>query len=1785
MNTTNSRATDLVFRGLIVSFAALSVIASSSIDAARTSAETMANFTQFPVVGTSTTVAPQVVLNVSRDHQLFYKAYNDYTDLDGNGTPETTYKHSIDYYGYFDSKKCYTYDTGTNRFVPANAVDATGYCPGQWHGNFMNWVSMSRMDAVRKLLYGGKRSTDSGSLTVLERSHLPRDAHSWAKFYNGDDISKLTPFTPPTVPTSVTVTLGAAIRLGPYSPDTDSTPGWNVAPWNAAVYDNTIRFPLGTVLNYHVGDQIRIAPAGSTTNFMVGGVVSVDQGNGNVELRIDPNSVIFNGQKAVPGDAALQATSYTVFTLTNLSITGISFCNLTNPNNVSQADTAPPIIRAVSGNYELWGANERSQCHWFEERNNGQAGFYAGFRSNGNRAVESGLNASAEHPRRASSGYYTTRALGVGQGNGEYVARTEVCKTGLIGTERCKTYPSGASKPIGLLQQYGDEGDLKFALFTPTWHKNVSGGVLRRAMADMRAEINVATNGTVIAGVNGIISTIDRFRMFGYLTNGTYLGGCDYQLIGIAPTANSAGRISGEGGQCSGWGNPISELYIESLRYLAGSSPNSAFAQGAEDVTLGLTSVTTWVDPVEPARYCSPMNVINFNASTSSYDGTLSGTGAIITSGLDGAPAPVSLTNQVGVAEGLTGNVFIGENGVTDDNLCSIKPFTTLGAMKGICPEAGALEGSYLMAGMAWWARTNKIRATPAVPTTDTQSLKVTTYGIQLATNTPKIEVVLSSGSKVTILPAYRLDLSSNGAGPFGGGAIVDFRIIALDVANGYGKFYVNWEDSAQGGDYDQDMWGYIEYQVVGSKIRVTTDAVSASTGNGQGFGYIISGTTDDGPHFHSGIYNFDYTDITSPSIFVGSVAANGVGSINASGGCTNCTLTDPPTTAVYDVASISTAAAKLLNDPLWYASKYGGFTDTNNNDLPDLVSEWDAKQADGSPGSDGVPDTYFLVTNPGALEESLARVFQAILSKTSSGTAAAVVANSSRGFGAVFQALFEARRTDSLAREARWLGDIQGMWVDSAGLLREDLNDDKRLGTYVTDPVIQFYFDTNVQPPRARFKRLNNISGNPDIFQSGPAGPDGLPPGTALELENLATLWNARKTMANLTPGALDAQRAYTGDAAANRHILTWIDGNLDGKLTQNEVKPFEWGANGFTATNFGFLNSNNVAEAKNIVNWVRGVEDSSLRNRLLDYDSSGTSRVQRLGDIVNSTPVAVGSPAEAFNLLYGDSTYSTFASRYTPRRQIVLVGANDGMLHAFHGGFFDQRTLRFAQSAGTATSQKLGTELWAYVPGNILPHLRWLADKDYTHVFSVDGSPYVFDANVFAASGDARHVSGWGTIAAVNFRTGGGSITVDTANDGLAGANRDNNEDDDHSSHAATVLLDITSPEVAPRVLAEIPVDEGWQLGRPTTIAFREVSGPLNKWFLVVPSGPNRQLNAGRVVSNRAFSIRIYDIATLATGDVDAALVHTLTGTGTLADFSFAMDPITADFDLDYKAEAIYFGTVKAAASGAEFDGSLYKINTGESADPTTWTLALMHDAQRPITVRPTVALDDRGERYAYVGTGRLLSPFDADSTEIQRIYGIKDTSLSPGTPAALPVAAGSLRDVTAVEVTADGRVDGTTDFDDYLDTFDAASVKGWFRNLQAATPGVGGSERVVSNQAVIGGLLLTTTYIPSIDLCANLGKARLFVVNYKAGVSSPSMGAAQNGGIPPAADTVISPVSNLGPGVPSAPTIAIGQGQGQSQSRVCSQTSTGAIICQDLQSEQLLRSGDASWRQPSN
>jgi type IV pilus assembly protein PilY1 len=832
---------------------------------------------------------PMVMLNMSRDHQLFYRAYNEYTDINFDGTPDTTYNHSIDYYGYFDPYKCYTYSGTASKFTP-DSVNTNKYCSGQWSGNFLNWATMTRVDVVRKVLYGGYRFTDSATSTVLERSHLPTDSHSFAKYYNGADLAQLVPFTAAQL---------TAREVGIRSPGN-----------NAA--NNRSQLMSGiTICNTTLG---------------------ADSGN----------------------------------------------------NQLSHTNNNPPLMRVAFGDFSLWNANERWQCYWEEEKS----------ALNGNNPAITGLAASPRNPYRNAYTLDTTTttipniiqtvydgvALTHAGAGPDYVVRVDSCVASLLGTERCFKYPSGNDKPIGLLQEFGEINAAEFALITGSYAKNISGGVLRKNMDSFRPEVNYTTDGR-FTGVDGIVKTMNALRIYGYnYSNGTYdrdidnnNNWCTFQLTGL------------ENNQCTSWGNPLGEMFLESIRYLGGRTASTAFSYtnaGSKDNALGLGQVA-WVDPFTRgsaaaraateaefgSAQCRAINILNFNASVISYDKDNVGE-------LTDLPntSSTTLSNTLATitqSEGIQGTLrLVGGNGTTNNRVCNAKTLNSLADVEGLCPDGPAYKGSYSLAGLAYWAHTNRLRTD--IATSETKAFKADTYSVALSPGAPRIVAVSQNDAtkKVIIQPAYRLDLGGTNVG---GGTLVDFRIVTQTPT--YGKYLIVWEDSEQGGDYDQDASGILEYFVNGDQILVRTSVFAAATANPQGFGYVISGTDGkDGVHFHSGILNFSYTDSTNIT-----VTSTNPARLNASGGCVDCQVNDPATTAFYTIAGGNNQA---VEDPLYYAAKWGGFkgADTSTAATPTLVTSWDNKKQDGSIGSDGVPDNYFVVYRPDLLEKALREVFTLIL-------------------------------------------------------------------------------------------------------------------------------------------------------------------------------------------------------------------------------------------------------------------------------------------------------------------------------------------------------------------------------------------------------------------------------------------------------------------------------------------------------------------------------------------------------------------------------------------------------------------------------------------------------------------------------------------------------------------------------------------------------------------------------------------------------------------------------------
>ena len=147
---------------------------------------------------------------------------------------------------------------------------------------------------------------------------------------------------------------------------------------------------------------------------------------------------------------------------------------------------------------------------------------------------------------------------------------------------------------------------------------------------------------------------------------------------------------------------------------------------------------------------------------------------------------------------------------------------------------------------------------------------------------------------------------------------------------------------------------------------------------------------------------------------------------------------------------------------------------------------------------------------------------------------------------------------------------------------------------------------------------------------------------------------------------------------------------------------------------------------------------------NTAAGQSTKGVSGVWKLGDIVTSTPKLQSPvPLNNYFTVYKDATYSDFAGSSNYKNYGTgYAGANDGMLHAFNFGIFQEswtgQDRRFEPARlYAADPTQLGTERWAFIPKNVLPYLKYLTENDYCHVFSVDASPVIFDAAINAPTG----------------------------------------------------------------------------------------------------------------------------------------------------------------------------------------------------------------------------------------------------------------------------------------------------------------------------------------------------------------------------------------------------------------------------------------------------------------
>lgn len=553
---------------------------------------------------------------------------------------------------------------------------------------------------------------------------------------------------------------------------------------------------------------------------------------------------------------------------------------------------------------------------------------------------------------------------------------------------------------------------------------------------------------------------------------------------------------------------------------------------------------------------------------------------------------------------------------------------------------------------------------------------------------------------------------------------------------------------------------------------------------------------------------------------------------------------------------------------------------------------------------------------------------------------------------------------------------------------------------------------------------------------------------------------------------GSVETQVWSAKDQLKNQN---WSSGRVI--LTANTSShgiPFLWttsGGNALTAAQMSYLNTNptdgtNDSRGEARLKWLRG-----------DTSSEGTGttdfRVRtggfKLGDVVDSTPIFVGSPPGLPDL--ETSPHPTFRSTYVNRGGVIYVGANDGMLHGFD-----------------ATT---GDEKLAYVPSQVFSNLHYLTAPTYStaHKYYVNGSPTVGDAYATFANGCAS-VACWRTVLASGLAGGGkGIFALDVTDpNGVTESSLAFNE-----NNASNIVL-------WEFIDSATPNDMGHVFGQPTITKVRN-GGSSYKWAVIFGNGYNS--------TNEKAVLYVLDIK-------DGSIIKKVDlSDGTLNTSNGLSEPAVVDIDGDYIADYVYAGDLK----GNMWVVDLTSTNTGNwdskySSGSTPVPLFVAVDASnrsQVITQRPEVGNHPtQSSGYmVYFGTGRYHDAGDntasTTSVPINTFYGVWDDDYSgSGTPVTRAKLLAQTISTATIGSTSVRTVSNTT-------------IQNWATSGSCNSDGSGNclgcrldlrtgytdslGERSVSNPVLLGGTLpriLFTTLIPQSDACSYGGTSWLMEIS---------------------------------------------------------------------------------------
>ena len=473
-------------------------------------------------------------------------------------------------------------------------------------------------------------------------------------------------------------------------------------------------------------------------------------------------------------------------------------------------------------------------------------------------------------------------------------------------------------------------------------------------------------------------------------------------------------------------------------------------------------------------------------------------------------------------------------------------------------------------------------------------------------------------------------------------------------------------------------------------------------------------------------------------------------------------------------------------------------------------------------------------------------------------------------------------------------------------------------------------------------------------------------------------------------------------------------------------------------------------TVQTNKLINFVRGLDAYDE-----DADNNSTEKRWKLGDIYNSRLIVVGSPkarttdksSKSDTVAYYrySNGYDNFKKGNTcggsclTRKEVVYVGANDGMLHAF-----DSTT---------------GEELWAFIPPTMLQDLDKMvsvkANKSIS-IYGVDGSPIAKD--IF-------YDNKWRTVLFSGMGKGGkGYFALDITNPTsptflFAFENKASMDLIYHWDSSGTR----TDLGYAGGIAAEYDYSKlGESLSTPIIVAMPD--GNDTKWVAVFGAG----YNAG-ISTKYGSSIYVVDLEEdgkvlkridLADANSSNSIVNSMP-----ADL-VSITPDTTS-KANYKGSMVY---------GADLEGKMWKLNLTNKETlydiTSTFNAEASLDNDRSVFFQVTPSMGSDNKLWNFYGTGNQQRLQTLSSSINNRIFGIKDSKFPvyEAVNGLTTTAQSSLKNMS----TPGGTCPTSNDL-------------GWYVNL-------GSNERITGKLALFNETIYATKYKPNQGAICSPGTAYL-------------------------------------------------------------------------------------------